>query len=51
MNVLFNKFGKTDKILKMHAEFNESRGHNEKANKIYEGLVSDHLLDYKSMKK
>jgi hypothetical protein len=36
MNVLFKKFGKTDRILKMHACFNESRGNNEKASKIYE---------------
>ena len=46
MKILINKFGKTDKIIKMQGIFLEARAYDEEASEIYKNLLNDNLLDY-----
>ena len=51
MKALHVKFGKCDKLIKMQADFMESRGYDEKAMEIYDDQIEENLLDYNLMKK
>lgn len=51
LSTLYKRFGRTDKILKMQADFCESRGYDTKAVELHSDLIKENLLDTATIKK